>query len=482
MVNLLWMDVIHVNFIKRAGLTLVAKKGRTALLVLVTTAIMLFVLAGLLIRNAANTATATAKANVGATLTLSQNRAAAFKTMRSSSQSGSKPTLTQTPVKLSLAKQIARIQHVASYAVTVTTSANASGFDAITTRGTTGGFGGRGPATTSGDITISGVTSTASATAFNQKTASITQGRGLTKADANSHNVVIESELAKQNSLSVGDTIKLKATTGSKATTTLTIVGIYKAKSTSTGMPGESDPANTVYTGYGLANQVKGSKYVNTADNVTFTVSAPSQVAAVKKAAKQLINTSKYSITSDDQNYQLVKSSMATVSGFANKIVWLVAIAGTIILALIVILMIRERRHEIGVLLALGEARWKIIGQFLTELFVVLLVGIGLAAAGGKVVGDQLAQQVVATQTTQSATTGQFGRPGGPSGQGKQLPGGGQQTAKTNQAAKQTKLATHVTVQALALLFALGLGIILVAILIAAAGILRLQPKNVLIE
>lgn len=169
MVNLLWMDVIHVNFIKRAGLTLVAKKGRTALLVLVTTAIMLFVLAGLLIRNAANTATATAKANVGATLTLSQNRAAAFKTMRSSSQSGSKPTLTQTPVKLSLAKQIARIQHVASYAVTVTTSANASGFDAITTRGTTGGFGGRGPATTSGDITISGVTSTASATAFNQK-------------------------------------------------------------------------------------------------------------------------------------------------------------------------------------------------------------------------------------------------------------------------------------------------------------------------
>lgn len=83
------------------------KKGRSILLVLVTSAIMLFVLAGLLIRNAADTATSNAKKSVGATVTLSANREAAFKKMRSatSTSKSSRPKLTTSPVKLSDAKK-----------------------------------------------------------------------------------------------------------------------------------------------------------------------------------------------------------------------------------------------------------------------------------------------------------------------------------------------------------------------------------------
>ncbi len=113
------------NFAKRAWLNLIAKKGRTALLILVTSAIMLFVLAGILIRGAATTATENAKDSVGATLTLSANRQAAFKKMRSSSTSGSKPSLSMSPVKLSTAKKIAKLNNVESYSATVSTSANA---------------------------------------------------------------------------------------------------------------------------------------------------------------------------------------------------------------------------------------------------------------------------------------------------------------------------------------------------------------------
>ncbi len=42
----------------------------------------------------------------------------------------------------------------------------------------------------------------------------------------------------------------------------------------------------------------------------------------------------------------------------------LVAAAGIIILTLIVMMSIRERRYEIGVLLSLGESRAKVILQF----------------------------------------------------------------------------------------------------------------------
>lgn len=49
------------NFIKRAFLNIKEKKGRSILLLLVMSAILLFVLSGIIIQNAAKSAIATAK-------------------------------------------------------------------------------------------------------------------------------------------------------------------------------------------------------------------------------------------------------------------------------------------------------------------------------------------------------------------------------------------------------------------------------------
>ncbi|WP_461225906.1 ABC transporter permease [Lacticaseibacillus suihuaensis] len=490
------------NFAKRAWLNLIAKKGRTALLILVTSAIMLFVMAGLLIKSAANQATENAKDSIGATLTLSANREAAFKKMRESATASDgqptkpsgKPSLSMSPVKLSTAEKIAKLTGVESYSVAVSTSANAKSFDAITTSSgqMTGPMGDKGGAST-GDITVSGVSSTASSANFSDKTYVIKKGRGLTASDKNTNNVVIESELATENDLKVGDTITIKNAAKTK-TYKLKVVGIYKAKSTASttmggGMMGGGDPSNTIFTSYTFANTLKGTKYKDTADSVVFTVTTPSKVASVKKAATKLIS-SKFSLTADDQSYQMVKASMSSVTSFADKIVWLVAIAGTIILALIVVLMIRERRFEIGILLSLGEKRAKVIAQFFVELFVILLVGVGIASAGGQFVGDKLAAQVVSSaQTTTSNTSQLGGMPGGQGGPGgiqggsrtgapSGMPGqASQQKAQT----KQAKLATKVTFKSVAILFGLGLAIILIAILAGAGGILRLNPKRILI-
>lgn len=464
------------------------KKGRSILLVLVTSAIMLFVLAGLLIRNAADTVTSNAKKSVGATVTLSANREAAFKKMRSatSTSKSSRPKLTTSPVKLSDAKKIAKLSNVSSYNAIVSTSANAKGFDTISTSGSS-----------TGDISITGVTNTSSVSTFESSSSKITKGRGITASDEGTNNVVIESELAKEDSLSVGDTIKLKATTGDKKTYTMKIVGIYKASSSASTQqgPGSTDVSNSVYTSYTFANTVKGSKYKNTADSVTFTISDPAKVSSVKTSGKQLINTSKYSLSTDDSSYQTVKSSMNNVKSFADKIVWLVAIAGTIILALIVILMIRERRYEIGVLLSLGESRWKIVAQFFAEMVMVLIVSVVLAGFGGKFVGNKLGDQLVSQQTTTATTTtsstSQQGQPGGgggaPSGNtggskpSGNMPSGGGQTGNAS-ATTDTNLDINVTVMDLVELGGFGLAIMFLSIMLASGGILRLQPKKVLID
>lgn len=228
------------NFIKRAWLNLIARKGRSLLLILVTGAIMLFVMAGLLIKSAASQAVANAKSSVGATITLTANRQAAFKKMRSGSSGtpggqpgGQPPSLTLTPVKLSSAKEIAKLDYVSGYSVAVSASANAKNFDAISTSSASS-QGPSGMTTSRGDISLSGVSSTSSSSSFADGTDKLTKGRGLKTSDVGTNNVVIESELATQNSLKVGDTITVKATSGTKKTHALKIVGIYKAKSTAT--------------------------------------------------------------------------------------------------------------------------------------------------------------------------------------------------------------------------------------------------------
>lgn len=58
---------------------------------------------------------------------------------------------------------------------------------------------------------------------------------------------------------------------------------------------------------------------------------------------------------------------------------------------------------------------------------------------------------------------------------------GGRASQFAAQQQKQAKLTTKVTAADMGILFALGLVIILIAILAGAGGILRLQPKKVLI-
>lgn len=490
------------NFFKRAWLNVWAKKGRSILLILVSSAILMFVLTGLLIRSAAVKATNQAKEEVGATVTLSANRQAAFKKMQSSSSSNksSRPKLTLTPVKLSDATKIAKLSNISSYNVTSSTSVNASSYDTVSTSSGMGGNsssggpgGGMKSSTSSGDTQIDGVTATSLTSVFSDSQSKITKGRGITTADKNTNHVVVEKELASQNDLSVGDTITVKKTTGSKSKVKLKIVGIYKASATSSSSsPMSTDTSNTMYTSYTLANTFKGNKYAGTADSVTFNVKNPAKVSSVKTAGKKLINTSKYALSTDDSSYQTVKASMDNVESFANKIVWLVAIAGTIILALIVILMIRERRFEIGVLLSLGEARWKIIAQFFTEMLMVIVIAVAIAGAGGKFVGDQLGSQLVSqsTTTTQTSTNSSTGQPGGggqPGGSGSGMKGGNGGPGNVGQSSSATKQADadlNISVSAvdLAELGGFGLAITFLSIMIASGGILRLEPKKVLIS
>lgn len=485
------------DFIKRAGLYLRQKIGRTALITLVMSAIMIFVLAGIIIQSAAIQATNSAKNSAGTTVTLSADREKAFASMRksqssssssSSSSSNAAPAaITMPSVKIKTAEKIAALSNVAGYQYSNSASVNASGFSAVTTSSSSGGGqGGFSGSSNSGDITISGVSTTAAETNFKSKSYKITSGRGITAADKNTNNVVIESELATSNSLKVGSTIKVKTTDDDSKTYTLNVVGIYKAKTStsSQGGPNMSDPSNTIYSSYTFAGIVNGD--TTSVTSVVYTLTDSSKEKAFTKQAKKLISSS-FSLTSSSETYALLMKPMKNVQSFANKIVWIVGIAGTIILALITVLMIRERRHEIGVLMALGESKFKIVLQLFSELFAVLVLSLVIAGVAGNFVGNAVGKQLVSQQTTatQSTSTGAgFGgggqQPGGGGGTAPSGAGRSGQTSMTASGSQVSTLKTKISAKSMAELGGLGLGIIAIAVVAGSTPIFRLKPKKIL--
>ncbi|WP_371267465.1 ABC transporter permease [Streptococcus sp.] len=505
------------NFIKRAWLATKAKKGRTALLILVTSAILIFVLAGLTIKNAADSAVESAKSEAGATVTLSVNREAMMKAFNpdsdSSSDDSSDDSSATTSVDLATAESIAEKDGVASYLFTTTTTATAGDdISAISTSSSSSSDdssdsnqpSSRGDMEmTSGDFTITGVNSTDYVSDFTSGTSEITDGVGIT-SDTADNSAVISSDLADANDLSVGDTFTVTTTVDDTETSyTLTVVGIYENSSTATTaqmMSNASNPQNNIYTNLTTADTMKGE--TDTLDSAVYTLSNPEDMVNFVDEVESEIDTDSYSVTSSDEIYEQMLSPLNNISSIAQNIVILVAIAGAVILTLIVILSIRERRYEIGVLMSLGENRIKIIGQFFMELFMVTVVSLIIASFAGNFVGNVLGNQLLSSSTSTEQTTQNSGLNGGgpgqdtnssdsnnsDSGQKSGAPGdGGGRGDMGNMVSMATSstqaiddLDIKLTGTDVAKLGGIALLISFVSTILASIGIIRMKPKDIL--
>ncbi|MBU5360885.1 ABC transporter permease [Enterococcus raffinosus] len=497
------------NYMKRAIQSLWAKKGRSIIMIAVFSAILIFVLAGLTIRSGADLATSNAKKSVGATVTLSTNREAMFK-QSDSEDENSRPdpgSFERTPVNLSDAKKIAKLSNVKSYSFEASTSADkSSGIEPISsdsddseeesTDEQMAGFGGGGApgGMSQGDFQIKGVSESSSYSEFSAGTASLVEGEAITSADEDTNNVLIEQSLAEANDLSVGDKFKIKDSDDKDVE--VTIKGIYKTSDSGDSMSAQfnfMNPSNTIFSSYTMVNTLTGSEG-KTIDSAVYNLEDPKDMDSFVKQANKLIDTDTFSLETNDQMYQQMLQPLNNVSSFAKNIVILVAAAGVIILTLIIMLSIRERKYEIGVLLSLGESRMKVISQFFVEIFICMIFALGIAAASGNVVGNAVGNQLLSQQTTSQNAEGQeanaAGNNGGPGGQG-QMPGGGNGGPRGGgqmggnpftQTEEIQELNISVKPMEILSLAGIGLGISLFSIVLSSAGILRLNPKKILIS
>ncbi|EAF2426333.1 ABC transporter permease [Listeria monocytogenes] len=495
------------NFFKRAWLSMKARKGRSVLQLIIFTVVCVLILSGFTIQSAADKASELAREQLGGTVTLTVDREKQMQAMRDeaassdSSSTESKPQFESSPIDVSDANELAKLNHVASYNYYSSTQAIASGFDPIessgdtsssndessTTAETQGPGGGQGgPQMVDADLSISGLLDSATSTDFEAGTSELTSGVAITSADKDKNVAMVEENLAEENDWKVGDSFTVTSSDGNTKVT-LKIVGIYKTTDSGSDMAQNFsflNPYNKVYVPYTVANTIKGSNYKNTVDSAVYTMDDAANISAFEKEAKKVdsIDWDTFKLDANDTLYQQMIGPINSVTSFSKNVVYIVSIAGALILGLLVMMQVRDRKYEMGVLLAIGEKRGKLIAQFFVEILIVALVSFGLAAASSHYVAQLAGNQLLAQQnsSTNETTTSTENR--GPGGGGQGGPGGiGESVSNLTKNTEQIKeLDIQVTLEDMLKMGGIGIGIAFISVLLPAALVLRMNPKTIL--
>jgi putative ABC transport system permease protein len=226
---------------------------------------------------------------------------------------------------------------------------------------------------------------------------SIVEGRYFTTDELDADVMVIGQSLAEKNSLQIGSKVDIEGTS-------VEIIGIYDSGQVF-GNNMLVMPISTVQRLFSLDG----------ATSVTVTADDVDNVDAVVTGIRQIFDEETADVTTAKDMYSRISGSVSN-AGSSSQTGMIVAfvVAGVIIL-LSVVLTVRQRIREIGVLKAIGASNWQIGIQFGLETLIISLV----ASIVGACLTFLLAQNVAKLFVSGSA-----GQMGGGFGGGRMMFGG----------------------------------------------------------
>lgn len=359
----------------------------------------------------------------------------------------------------------------------------------------------------SGAFKVLGYSSYESMTDFISGNYTITSGS--VSEDFTSNNCVISEELAELNKLSVGDKITLVNPKNTKLTYELVITGIYKENSdVSNDMTSMfTSSANTIITNSSIVEKMDAdSDDVSVTVTPTFILTSKDVIDEFTQEVKEKGLSEYYTITDNIETVTSATKSINNVKTFATTFLVITLIIGGVVLFVINMINIRERKYEIGVLRTIGMKKSLVVTQFMSELLIVTLISLLLGAGIGatcsvKVANNLLATEIANANAETEKINQNFGRningmPDMPSFNPEQETES--KEIETESETKEEKKATRIngtksiekidTINAIVdikvLLELLGIGVLLTIIssISACIAIARFQPLQILKE
>jgi putative ABC transport system permease protein len=254
--------------------------------------------------------------------------------------------------------------------------------------------------------------------------ASLVQGRTFNEAEITNADYValISDKVAQQNNIFVGDVIYLQNTFSMwkedntmeeyKRDIALEVIGIFtpKVEQSDENNGGWIDytPFNRIYVPNGVANAE--NRWLNEQyaiaypdsnikiDQIyitpTFVLNNPEDVESFRTEAKSLL-PDYYKVTVSSDAYDSVAGPIKFIGSLSNVILYVAIGATILILSLVVILFLRDRKHELGIYLALGESKSKVVGQILIEVVSIALIAITLSLLTGNSIAESTSQSMM---------------------------------------------------------------------------------------
>lgn len=311
-------------------------------------------------------------------------------------------------------------------------------------------------------------------TDFVDEVLALAAGRHITEADTNA--VLISSEVAAVNGLSVGDKIVLSSSelgeadgeyidvwSGERKETVVTIVGIYdilEADANVTATAGRQE--NRIYASIDVLTQLAESEPSVYTGEVGFYVTDPKTLDEIVSKVQQIeeIDWKTHFIRTNDFQYSKISDSLTSLGDLIKILLACVSIVSAAILTLILTLRIRGRIPEAGILLGAGIPKGEIIKQFLLEVLSVSATAFLFSYAAGFGISHNLGNHLLADF----------------------------QPNFINAAALQNGMSDAVSIDSYLtlgigktlLIYGCQLIVVVLSVLLSSASILKLKPREIL--
>lgn len=497
--------------LKNALKSIVRSKGRNVLIGIIVLVIAVASCVALSIRNSANEIVSNQKANFDITATIGLDRSTLMQQARTNGTNMQDITLPDA-LTLTELKNYADSSYVKSLSYSLTTSMDSSNITAVSNNTSNSSSGSSTSASSStasnrvavpgmgnfvnksqGDFRVTGYSSTETMTDFVNGTYKITSGTMFSDSDT-ARDAVISDELAQANNLTVGSKFTLTNPSDTSQADEFTVAGIYTDTSSSDGsqMNLFSNSANQIITNYTALNnivttsQADDNTKLNSQLTSSFSLKSADDVDAFKAELTAKGLNKDYTVSTNIDSFNQSVAPLNNLSHFATIFLVLVLAIGAIVLVVLNMINIRERKYEVGVLRAIGMKKGKVALQFIAELFIVTFLGLaagsGIGAAASVPTANYMLQSEISTaQAQQSQVQQNFGRSGSGFASGQAGGGGIGGFFGTRQNADYISQINAV-IDGQVLLEIAGIGILLVLLSsgMSMVFIARYQPLKIL--
>lgn len=227
-----------------------------------------------------------------------------------------------------------------------------------------------------------------------------------------------------------------------------------------------------------ISNRPSEERYVSDLYGVTILLNDPLEVDDFVEEYSSKVGDYK-KLNANNEEFNKLAKPLDTLSDYATFIIWLVVINAIVIITLVTALTLKTREYEIGVLLSIGASKLKVVAQFFVELAIVALIGFTLSVGTGMVASKQIGTSLLENQIESSGLNEEEDDYHYDNGFDIYDP---DYTTEITLEDIVSEYQVTVSPVIIAEIYVVGLAIVMISVVIPSIMIMRFNPKKILMN